>query len=51
MFFKDVCELDLVFNFHKVYMIIDEMITGGELQEVSRPVILERLQKLDITSK
>lgn len=51
MFFKDVCELDLVFNFHKVYLIIDEMVTGGEIQEVSRPVILRRLQQLDISSK
>lgn len=51
MFFKDVCELDLVFNFHKVYMILDEMVTGGEIQEVSRPVILRRLQELEISSK
>lgn len=51
MFFKDVCELDLIFNFHKVFMIIDEMITGGEIQEVSRPVILERLHELEISSK
>ncbi|KAG5468274.1 hypothetical protein LSCM1_02252 [Leishmania martiniquensis] len=51
MFFKDVCELDLVFNFHKVFMIIDEMIMGGEIQEVSRPVILSRLQELDVSSK
>ncbi|EPY39300.1 AP-2 complex subunit sigma-1 [Angomonas deanei] len=50
MFFKDVCELDLVLNFHKVYMIIDEMVTGGEITEVSRPVILERLQSFDIAS-
>jgi AP-2 complex subunit sigma-1 len=51
MFFKDVCELDLVFNFHKVYMIIDELILGGEIQEMSRPVILERLKTMDLTSK
>ncbi|CAJ1007817.1 putative Clathrin adaptor complex small chain [Leishmania naiffi] len=51
MFFKDVCELDLIFNFHKVYMIIDEMVMGGEIQEVSRPVILNRLQELEISSK
>lgn len=49
MFFKDVCELDLVFNFHKVHMIIDEMIIGGEIEEVSRPIILSRLQSLGIT--
>jgi AP-2 complex subunit sigma-1 len=32
-FFKNVCELDLVFNFHKVYAILDEFCLGGELQE------------------
>lgn len=50
MFFRDVCELDLVFNFHKVFMILDEMVLGGEIQEVSRPVILERLKKLGLGS-
>ncbi|ORC93624.1 AP-2 complex subunit sigma [Trypanosoma theileri] len=50
MFFTDVCELDLVFNFHKVYLIIDEMILAGEMEEVSRPVILDRLKILDVTS-
>ena len=44
LFFTDVCELDLVFNFHKVYMLLDEMIMAGEIQEVSRKVILDRLQ-------
>ena len=29
-FFGNVCELDLVFNFHKVYLIIDEFIRGGD---------------------
>lgn len=43
LFFTDVCELDLVFNFHKVYMVLDEMIMSGEMQEVSRKAILERL--------
>ncbi|EAN99940.1 clathrin coat assembly protein AP17, putative [Trypanosoma cruzi] len=50
MFFRDVCELDLVFNFHKVYLIIDEMILAGEVEEVSRAVIMDRLRTLDITN-
>jgi AP-2 complex subunit sigma-1 len=50
IFFKDVCELDLVYNFHKVYLILDEMVVAGEIQEVSRTVIMERLAKLAITS-
>ncbi|KAF0980799.1 hypothetical protein FDP41_013282 [Naegleria fowleri] len=46
-FFGNVCELDLVFNFHKVYMILDEMFMAGEIEETAKPVILSRLQLLD----
>ena len=46
-FFSNVCELDLVFNFHKVYLILDEMVMGGEVAETSKKVILERLAELD----
>ncbi|KAK9822595.1 hypothetical protein WJX74_008658 [Apatococcus lobatus] len=46
-YFSNVCELDLVFNFHKVYLILDEFIMGGELQENSKKVILDRLAELD----
>jgi len=31
-YFSHVCELDLVWHFHKVYMILDEFILGGEIQ-------------------
>ncbi|KAI9362535.1 clathrin coat assembly protein ap17 [Zopfochytrium polystomum] len=47
MFFKNVCELDLVFNFYKVYSILDECFMAGEIQETSRNVILHRLDLLD----
>mmetsp|Transcript_20650 Transcript_20650/g.24810 ORF Transcript_20650/g.24810 Transcript_20650/m.24810 type:complete len:146 (+) Transcript_20650:227-664(+) len=46
-FFCNVCELDIVFNFHKAYMILDELILAGELQETSKKVILERVAELD----
>lgn len=46
-YFHSVCELDLVFNFHKVYLILDEFILGGELQETNKKVILDRLKELD----
>ncbi|KAK9826785.1 hypothetical protein WJX81_000484 [Elliptochloris bilobata] len=46
-YFSNVCELDLVFNFHKVYLILDEFIMGGEIQETSKRVILERLNELE----
>ena len=45
-FFASVCELDLVFNFHKIYTILDEVYLGGEIQETSKRVILERLQEI-----
>lgn len=42
-YFGNVCELDLVFGFHKVYCILDEFIIGGEIQETSKKVpLLER---------
>ncbi|QSL65225.1 hypothetical protein MERGE_002534 [Pneumocystis wakefieldiae] len=34
-FFGNVCELDLIFNFYKVYAILDEIFLGGELQETN----------------
>jgi AP-2 complex subunit sigma-1 len=46
-YFQNVCELDLVFNFHKVYLILDEFICGGEIQETAKKVMLERLAELD----
>uniref|UniRef100_A0A7S0QNY9 AP complex subunit sigma n=1 Tax=Pyramimonas obovata TaxID=1411642 RepID=A0A7S0QNY9_9CHLO len=46
-YFQNVCELDLVFNFHKVYLIMDEFILSGELQETSKKAILERLAELE----
>lgn len=45
-YFGNVCELDLVFGFHKVYCLLDEFIIGGEVQETSKKVILERLKEL-----
>jgi hypothetical protein len=46
-FFTSVCELDLVYNFHKIYNIIDEIYLGGEVQETCKRVILERLMELE----
>ena len=40
-YFNNVCELDLIFNFHKVYYILDEMIMSGHIQESSKKVILK----------
>lgn len=42
-----MCELDLVFNFYKVYAILDECFLAGEVEETSKQVILDRLDYLD----
>jgi AP-1 complex subunit sigma 1/2 len=39
-YFGNVCELDLIFNFHKAYWILDEVLLNGELQETSKKAIL-----------
>ena len=31
-YFGNVCELDIIFNFHKAYYILDEIFIGGHLQ-------------------
>ncbi|KAI8109905.1 hypothetical protein M9434_001184 [Picochlorum sp. BPE23] len=46
-YFGNVCELDLVFGFHRAYCILDEFIIGGEVQETSKKVILQRIKELD----
>lgn len=38
-YFGNVCELDLIFNFHKAYYMLDEMLIAGELVEPSQKVI------------
>eukprot|EP01060_Flectonema_neradi_P026484 TRINITY_DN3547_c1_g1_i2.p1 TRINITY_DN3547_c1_g1~~TRINITY_DN3547_c1_g1_i2.p1 ORF type:complete len:166 (+),score=14.34 TRINITY_DN3547_c1_g1_i2:103-600(+) len=40
-YFGHVCELDLIFNFHKVYYLLDEVIAAGELQESSKRSIVK----------
>eukprot|EP01103_Thecamoeba_quadrilineata_P012799 TRINITY_DN3394_c0_g1_i2.p1 TRINITY_DN3394_c0_g1~~TRINITY_DN3394_c0_g1_i2.p1 ORF type:complete len:156 (-),score=11.75 TRINITY_DN3394_c0_g1_i2:13-480(-) len=45
--FVNVCELDLIFNFHKAYFILDELLMSGELQETSEKVILRIIEQQD----
>jgi AP-1 complex subunit sigma 1/2 len=42
-YFGSVCELDLIFNFHKAYYVLDEVLIAGELQETSKKVILRSI--------
>jgi AP-2 complex subunit sigma-1 len=49
-YFSNVCELDIVFHFNKVYGLLDEFILAGEIQETNKKVILDRctlLEKLE----
>jgi AP-2 complex subunit sigma-1 len=47
LYFQSVCELDLVFNFWKVYAVLDEVFLAGEIMETSKRVVLERMDKID----
>ncbi|CCE83507.1 Piso0_004085 [Millerozyma farinosa CBS 7064] len=46
-YFDNVCELDLIFNFYKIYYILDEVYLAGQYQEISKERILERVRMLD----
>lgn len=46
-YFDNVCELDLVFNFYKLYQVVDEIYLGGELQEILKLKVINRLTYLD----
>eukprot|EP01111_Echinosteliopsis_oligospora_P006895 TRINITY_DN2134_c0_g1_i1.p1 TRINITY_DN2134_c0_g1~~TRINITY_DN2134_c0_g1_i1.p1 ORF type:complete len:154 (-),score=30.16 TRINITY_DN2134_c0_g1_i1:170-631(-) len=46
-YFGNVCELDLIFNFHKAYFILDELIIAGELQETSKKTVLRLVAQQD----
>mmetsp|Transcript_17248 Transcript_17248/g.19615 ORF Transcript_17248/g.19615 Transcript_17248/m.19615 type:complete len:156 (+) Transcript_17248:176-643(+) len=39
-YFGNVCELDIIFNFHKAYYILDEIFLGGEIEETSKREVL-----------
>jgi len=42
-YFHSVCELDLVFNFVKVYSVVNEMFLAGEIRETSQTNVLKQL--------
>ncbi|KAK2076495.1 hypothetical protein QBZ16_001021 [Prototheca wickerhamii] len=46
-YFGNVCELDLIFNFHKAYFILDELLLAGELQEPSKKAVLAKVEAQD----
>ena len=46
-YFGNVCELDIIFNFHKAYYIIEEILSGGNIQESDRKEIYKILSEQD----
>ena len=46
-YFGNVCELDLVFRFDRVYAILDELVIGGEIGEVAVTTVLGVLKSQD----
>jgi hypothetical protein len=46
-YFGSVCELDVVYNFYKVYSVLDELIIGGELIETSRMNIMKKQREIE----
>lgn len=46
-YFSNVCELDIVFNFNKVYSILDEFMLAGEMEESSKREILDRVKAME----
>ncbi|KAG6422917.1 hypothetical protein SASPL_113299 [Salvia splendens] len=51
-YFGSVCELDLIFNFHKLpraqaYYILDEILIAGELQESSKKTVARLIATQD----
>lgn len=46
-YFNNVCELDLIFQFHKAYYLLDELLLGGEHQDTSKKAILRIVAQQD----
>jgi len=46
-YFGNVCELDIIFNFHRVYFIVDELFMAGELQETSKKAAITTISQVD----
>lgn len=46
-YFGNVCELDLIFNFHQAYFILEELIIGGHMMESSKKQVLKMVEQND----
>ncbi|KAI3852881.1 hypothetical protein MKX03_003268 [Papaver bracteatum] len=44
--FKNVCELDVVFNFSKIHTILNEIIFGGQVLETSSTEVMKAVEEI-----
>ncbi|XWS45413.1 hypothetical protein CRYUN_Cryun15aG0134500 [Craigia yunnanensis] len=44
--FKNVCELDIVFNYSKIHTILDEIIFGGQVLETSSTEVMKAIEEI-----
>ncbi|BFI04552.1 AP-3 complex subunit sigma [Marchantia polymorpha subsp. ruderalis] len=49
--FKNVCELDIVYNFNKVHTILDEIVMGGQVVETNSAEIMRAVQEINKLEK
>eukprot|EP00729_Bicosta_minor_P004515 gene4515-5826_t len=50
-YFEGVCELDIMFNVEKAHMILDEVVSNGEIVETNRSRILAPVRIIDKAAK
>eukprot|EP00834_Sanchytrium_tribonematis_P000220 NODE_4_length_77007_cov_1.156642.p60 type:complete len:165 gc:universal NODE_4_length_77007_cov_1.156642:3503-3997(+) len=50
-YFGNVCELDLIFNFHKAYYILNDFLMSGQLVDTSKKSIVKTVQSADQTAE
>ena len=46
-YFRNVCELDVIFQYEKAYYILDELVLGGDIQETSKKTVLRAIAAQD----
>ncbi|CAJ1942563.1 unnamed protein product [Sphenostylis stenocarpa] len=44
--FRNVCELDIVFNYSKMHTILDEIILGGQVLETSSTEVMKAIEEI-----
>lgn len=45
--YKNVCELDIVFNFTKVHQVLNEIVVGGQVLEVTPDDVHQAVQEIE----